>query len=156
MNKQIRNIIYILAIIFVAIIQITLMPYFSIFGLWPNLVLLLALILILNSADFEAFLVASLGGLILDLASPLFFGFNTLVLVLIVFLVKALIKKFFGEINFLVTAVFLVVLITLYDLLFCLVAHQFSFLGLVINLIYSLFLGFVIFILINARIEKNK
>ena len=149
MNKQAKTIIKAIIITILAIFQITLMSYFSIMGLWPNLVFVLALVLVLTGAEPEAFLTASLGGLILDLTSPLFFGFNTIILLIMVILVEMLVNKFLSEISMFVAGLFLIIVTVIIDLLMCLISHQFIFVNLIINVFYTLVVGLIMFRLIN-------
>lgn len=155
MNKQFKTIFKVLAIILLVIIQITLMPYFGISGLWPNLIFLSSIVLILIGADREAYLVASLGGLMLDFASPLFFGFNTIVLLGMVMIIHLLVNKFLGEITFFVTTIVLVLAIVIYDLIFCLITHQFLLTVLITNVLYSLILGLILFRILNTGFYRR-
>jgi hypothetical protein len=149
MNRQIKTIVKAIIITILAIVQITLMSYFSIVGLWPNLIFILALVLVLTGAEPEAYLTASLGGLILDLASPLFFGFNTIILLIIVTLVKMLVNKFLSEISMFMAALFLIIVAISVDLMMCLITRQFIFINLIFNVFYTLIIGLLMFRLIN-------
>lgn len=155
MNKQFKTIFKVLAIISLAIIQITLIPYFGILGLWPNLIFLLSLTLILIGAKQEAYLAASLGGLILDLASPLFFGFYTLVLFGIVAIVQLLVDKFLGEVTVFIQVLVLILATVIFNMIFCLTAHQFQITTFSINVLYSLILGLIMFRVLNTWLYRR-
>lgn len=101
MNK---NIFTIILIVTVGLLQILLMPIISVYSAVPNLILIGAILLILLDYEKEAFLLAGVGGLLLDFFSPIFFGFITIYLILIVFLLRYLVKKIFPSINILIVA----------------------------------------------------
>lgn len=98
MNRQFFKIF--LAIV-LALLQITLLPALAVVGVWPNLVLILALILIFWHFEPEGFLVGGLGGLMLDLAGPLSFGLHTLFILGLLFLNRFFIRRYLTELNFL-------------------------------------------------------
>ena len=122
---MIQNILKIFAIVIVAIVQVTFMPYLGIHGAWPNLILLLALIFVILDLDLEAWLVAGVGGLVLDFASPLFFGLNALLLAGAVLLMKTLLIKFLTSPNLVITGLLLMLSALFYDALLMLVARNF-------------------------------
>ena len=57
------------------------------------------LVLIFANQDIEAFWMAALGGILLDLASPLRFGIFTLIIILFVLATKYFIEKMLSELN---------------------------------------------------------
>lgn len=140
-SRQFTSILRVLGIILLGITQVTLMPYLSIYGAWPNLILLLALVLIFLNYIPEAYLVASLGGLILDLGSPLFFGFYTLVIIFLVFMNKILIEKYLSDAPIYVVAIILGLNVVIFDLVLTAVAHQFFGIKMVSSIFYSIFVG---------------
>lgn len=77
----------------IAIVQLAIIAKLSIFGVVPNLIMIIAIGLMLRGRSYEAFLIALLGGMILDLGSPLSFGLLTLVYLAVLFLVYLLINK---------------------------------------------------------------
>lgn len=144
-SRQYKTVLKVLCIILIGVVQITLMPSFSIYGAWPNLILLLALVLIFFNNIPEAFLVASLGGLILDLASPLFFGFYTSFIILVLFLNKLLIGKYLSEAPLFVVAIILGVSVAAFDLILSVFAHQFFGIKIIIDIIYSIIIGLIFY-----------
>ena len=145
MSKQVKTILKFLAIILLAIVQLTLLPLFAIHGVWPNLILILSLVLVLFNDDTDAFLTASLGGLILDLGSPLFFGFNIILNILLVFLIRFMLKKFLTETTFFVFGLVVFLAIIIFDTIISVVTHQFSWINLLINGGYSLIIAIIVY-----------
>jgi rod shape-determining protein MreD len=153
---MVRNYIKFILFCLIAIVQLTLMPIFSIYGVWPNLVLTCAIVLLLTDHEKDAFYLAALGGIILDLAGTLpMMGFNTLFLVGLIYLLKLIIKKFFSDINFLT----LFITVFLSSILFCL----FNFLLLfrpperyiIIEGFYSAALATIMFVFINSKTKED-
>jgi hypothetical protein len=89
----------IIAIIVLVILQIGLMPCFKVGNFVPNIIIITALILMLIDLDKEALLVGSVSSLIIDFMSPFFFGLFSLITVLLVFIWRFLIHKYFANIN---------------------------------------------------------
>lgn len=153
--KQFTPIIKLLSIIILVVIQITLMPYMAIYGTWPNLILLLALVLIIFGATTESFLVASLGGLILDLASSLFFGFFTIVLMILIFMAKILVSKYLNEATVLISGIILTLTAVIFDSILSLVVHHFSIIQILVNSVYSLVLGLVFYFVLRRYLHRQ-
>lgn len=153
---MIKNILKFLIIIAVAVIQITLMPNLNIYGVWPNLLLILALLLIFFGAEPEAYLTASLGGLILDLASPLAFGFYTLTMVSLTVFVKFLVNKFLNEPNVPVIITILSLSILFMSTLESLLAHNFILNLILINLLYGLFIGIIFYRVLSFWVDNQQ
>jgi rod shape-determining protein MreD len=150
-----KKILKVIAIFILVVIQITLMPYLGAFGYWPNLVLILALIFIINNSDENAFLVASLGGLFLDFASPLFFGFFTICLICFCLATKYLINKFLTEISPVTTSLIVALVSTLFNLVLASINHQINFFGLAINFFYSMVISYIIFYSLSFILKRN-
>jgi len=156
MNRQFKNIINLLIIFLLSVAQITLMPYFSILDLWPNLIFLLAVSFILIGAEREAYLTASFGGLILDLVSPIFFGFNVLVMMFLTGLTQLLTKKLLSDINFFIAGLVYIVASLLFNLVFSFTGHQFDWLALNIGIVYSLIIGLIMFYTLNNWYDRRE
>ena len=88
-----KNILKILGIIVIAIVQLAIISKLSIFAVSPNLIMIIAIGLMLRGRSYEAFLIALLGGIILDLGSSLSFGLLTFVYLIVLFLIYLLINK---------------------------------------------------------------
>lgn len=153
---MLKSFIKILAIVSIALIQVLLMPYFAIYDVWPNLLLILAIILLFFDADPEALLVASLGGLILDFASPLTFGFFTIFLLVITLLVKLLMSKFFNEPNIIVMVFILAGALFVFDGVMALMAHNFSIFTIMISVTYGLLISLIFYRLLNFWMDRDQ
>lgn len=79
-RKKTNLFIKILLIIALVILQMSLFSKFSFFSSIPNIIFLLSLTFLLRGFVRDSFLVGILGGLFLDLSSPLRFGIYTLFL----------------------------------------------------------------------------
>jgi len=154
MNK---NILIIILIIVLSILQILFLPILSFYSCVPNLILIGAIILILLDFEKEAFFLAGLGGLLFDFFSPVAFGFMTIYLILIVFVLRYLVKKIFSSVNLLVvvgvTFIFAVILNILFNLI---LKEQLSIIFLFIGGLYNIILAAIIFSLFNLQQRKFK
>lgn len=153
---MIKNIIKALIIISIGLIQILLMPYLAVYGVWPNLVLILAIMLLFFNADAEAFFSASLGGLILDLASPLPFGLITFIAFSLLLLIKILIIKFFNDLNIFIFVLVMAGALIIFDLIFMVIGRNFSLFLLIINISYGLILSLIFYKLIGFYMDHNQ
>lgn len=153
---MLKTITKIIAIVVIALIQILLMPYFAIYGVWPNLILILAIMLLFFNADPEALFTASLGGLILDLASPLNFGFFTFFFLMIILLIKLLMSKFFNEPNIIVMIVIMVCALFVFYAIMSLFANHFSIITILINTFYDLLVSLVFYRLLHLWMDRNQ
>lgn len=142
---MIINIIKVLSIIVLAFLQVTLMPYFGFQNIWPNLILLFAIVLMFLDFEVEGFLVACVGGLILDLMSPLFFGVNSAILISFVIITKLLLTKFLTDPNIIIIGIFLGLVAFSNDLLIMLLVRNFIWLPVLANAFYSAILGLLIY-----------
>jgi len=90
---MIKNVLKGIGIIIIAILQLAVLTKISILGAVPNLILIIAIALMLRNRPHEAFLIALLGGMILDIGSPLKFGVLTIIYLIILVLIYLLINK---------------------------------------------------------------
>lgn len=142
---MIQNIFKIVVIIILAVLQLTLMPYLGFQDIWPNLILLAALALMILDFDIESLLVASVGGIILDLTSPLVFGVNTAILVVIVLVVKLLMTKYFTEPNIIILTFFFGLAAIIADCMVMLLTQNFIWLPVMVNGLYSAIIGLLLY-----------
>jgi len=140
-NERSRSLIIIAITILAAIVQVTVAGDFGIKGIWPNLILILAVQLAFFGQEKEAYLAAALGGIILDLASPWFFGINLIILLLIVSLVRLLVYKLINEPTVSISIIVAAASNVLFDLITLVLVHKFSLQLIAINLIYSSFVA---------------
>lgn len=101
-----KFIINLLFIILAAILQITFIPELTIFSGIFNLIFLIMLMFVFASRPSEALWWAGLGGIVLDLLSPVKFGFYTLSLLVICLLTNYLVERIFTDPNIFVASGF--------------------------------------------------
>ncbi len=140
-----QNILKIFGIAVIAILQLTLLPHLGFNSAWPNLILIVALSLMILDLEIESFLVASVGGLVLDLAGPLFFGIHSVILLAFVLITKLLLKKFLTEPNIIVTGLLLGLASLLNDLIIILIAKNFIWIPILANGFYSAITGVLLY-----------
>jgi len=121
---MVRLFLKIFFIILAALFQFVLMPILNIKGFFPNLILIGAVVLMLLDFETDAFWLAGLGGLLLDLGGPIIFGFNTIFGLLIVFLMRFLVRRFFPQINFWLTLIIIFLISALYAFLSILILKE--------------------------------
>jgi len=90
---MIKTIIKIIAIVVLAIFQLALITKITILGSIPDLILILAVALVFKNRFQNAILVAAVGGIVLDLVSPLRFGVFTLIFLIIILMINYLLLK---------------------------------------------------------------
>lgn len=151
-----NNIFKIATFVIVAILQITLMPILNIKGMFPDLILVGAIVLILADFEEDAFLLAALGGLILDLVSPFFFGFNTFIFVGFLFLIRFLAQKILPEINLLLIFVVTLVFVLFFGFLENVFLGRMPSLSILIYGVYSSIIGLVFFLFLEKYAVKSQ
>lgn len=151
---MIKNIIKILAIVIVALLQITLMPYLAINGIWPNLVLIAAILLLLFGYQKDAFYMAGIGGIILDLTGILPMGLNTIFLISLVFLIKIIDQKYFPDVNALIVFITVFISSIISSLLIYLFLGQLPELIIFIDSLYGVFIAEIIYFLNYSKTDK--
>lgn len=92
-----NNLLKILGILILAYLQIALFSKFSVFSSLPNLIFILAIVLVSKGFFRDGLLVAIFGGILLDLASPGRFGIFTLYLIVVVYLLQFVLLKVIPE-----------------------------------------------------------
>jgi rod shape-determining protein MreD len=152
---MIKTFLKIVLILFLVVCQVTLMPHLQIFGAWPNLVLVLVLVLTAAGLNENALLVAGLGGLFLDLASPFIFGFYTLIIIIFTLSARLLVKKFLAGFSPMMSSVIVAIGTLFYDLIFLLVSKQFSLVTLFFSIIYSVAVAQIFSYLINLNLRRT-
>lgn len=152
MNKFIKIFIYIL----VGILQLTLMPIFQIQGMIPNIVLIGTLILAIIDFEEDSLYLAVVGGLVLDLTSPYFFGFYTIFFIALVISIKYLLLKILPGIN-LPLIIFVTFIVTiLFGLLENLFLMRWPNLNILTYATYSTILGAIIFVFLQSIVIRNQ
>jgi hypothetical protein len=90
---MLKTILKITGILLLVIIQLSLFDKFSFFGSVPNFIIIFAISLTLKGKWQDAILLGLIGGLLLDLASPLKFGIYMLLILLAITLINFLILR---------------------------------------------------------------
>lgn len=152
---MITNILKISGIIILAILQLTLMPYLGFQNAWPDLIMLTALALVILDFELEGLLVASVGGLILDLSGPMFFGLHSIILIGFVLIAKLLLTRFLTEPNMVVAGIFLGLASIFHDLLIMLLTRNFLWTTALINGFYSAVIGLLLYWLFERWFKKQ-
>ena len=140
-----RLILKIFFIILIALMQFVFMPILSIKGAIPNLILIGSLIFIILDFEMDAFYLAGLGGLILDLGSPTPFGFNICMLILLTFLVRYLTKKYIPQTNYATVAILIFLATIIFALASVLILKEQITVLLLIEGIYAAGIGLILF-----------
>lgn len=146
----------ILLIIIISILQITLVPHFIIYGSIFNLIFIVILSLIFLSRFGLALWWVGLGGALLDLASPYFFGLNILALIIIYLIVGYLVYKVFHQPNILIAFAFFFIAAVVFDaILSLLLKNPISYI-IFANGFYNAIVGTIIFYFLNKNMPKEE
>jgi hypothetical protein len=89
-----KTIVKIMVITLLAILQFALFSKLTLFGVFPNIIIILAIALLFRGHFQDSFLVAAIGGLMMDIISPLRFGIYTFLIIVILLLINFVILKF--------------------------------------------------------------
>lgn len=149
-----NRIVQIILIIFIALFQIIIMPFLAFHGIWPNLILIFLVLLILNGFDKEGFLVAGIGGLMLDFASIYFFGFYTLILITIAIILFFLNQRYLNEPNFYLSLIILALCVVMFDSILLFLSPNLAWFMLSVNIIYSIVIAWPIYHLLGYYHKK--
>lgn len=136
--------INILLIIFAVIIQTAFLPALSVLGSHPNIVLIIAIILLAIQRKSEALWWFGFGGLILDLISPFYFGIYTLSFMVVYFILYYLVDYIFSDPSILVTAMFLLFGSFISNIIFLILDIN-TYEILIIEALYAMVFGSIIF-----------
>lgn len=138
--------IHLICIFLAIILQISLLPQITILGGFPNLILLVMLSLVFVGRINEAILWLSLGGILLEMVSPVHFGFYFFPLLAVFLLVNYLVKKLFTNPIWYLTLFFFFFSSLIFDLVWLFYDYSvFSISVLLADAIYNTILGLVIY-----------
>ncbi len=147
-----KKIINFIAIILVVMLQITIVPRLDIYYAVFNLPLLIMLSLILiKRYDLAVFWLLS--GVLLDLISPIKFGFYTFSYLFIYLLATFVVTKFFHQINLFIIIFFFVICSFVID--FAFLFYDFQIKLLLLNAIYNTFIGYIIYYFLKYYLEPQ-
>jgi cell shape-determining protein MreD len=152
---MIKLIVKIAAIFLAVILQVTLMPLLSIKGMWPNLILITALILVLSGLKNDALLVAAIGGLLWGFFSPLRFGLDAIIFIGLVLLLAEISKKYLPAINLAIVSGIIFSGSLFYGLLMSLFLKRWVSWELLIDSVYATLLGLIFFLVLN-HFQRSK
>lgn len=145
MNKFFKILIFVL----LGILQLTLMPIFSIKGIIPNLVLIISIILLLTDFEEDAFYLAAFGGIVLDLAGPFFFGFHAIIFIGFIFLIRFLLQKIVTELTVLLIVIGVFSFSLIFSVLENLFLSRLPGINIFIYGFYSTVIGLLVFMLLH-------
>ncbi|MCL5795385.1 MAG: hypothetical protein M1338_03430 [Patescibacteria group bacterium] len=143
--------INIILIVLVCILQISTLPNLAILQAFPNLILTITVVLVFVGRSRDALFWAAIGGIILDLFSPLRFGIYTISLLAIYFLISYLVKKFFSDPNFFIATGLFLISSVIFDLIFVIISSQWSiFIG---EILYNTIVGILLYLLLKNKLK---
>ncbi|MBU2068534.1 rod shape-determining protein MreD, partial [Patescibacteria group bacterium] len=112
-----KTTLLILGLLFAVILQATLVPFITLWGVSPNLILVLILILVILKKFEKVWWLIILSGLFLDSLAGLPFGLVSLSLISTAYLIDRFNQSIFSRIKFWVLAVLIVLGSLVYSLL---------------------------------------
>ncbi|MBU2539830.1 rod shape-determining protein MreD [Patescibacteria group bacterium] len=164
-----KPLILIVFFYFISLIQNSFLVHFSIFGVIPNLVLILVCLFIFfeKTQTYYGLVSAVIGGFFLDIFSGSFIGISTLSLIIIYFLIKEILchlKDIPSKYLFLYFIIVLIFTMLFYELFFGLSSiflnHSFPiYFGVcafLVRIIYNLIIGLVFFYIFKRILIVKK
>lgn len=151
-----KNFLVVFIFLAFAIIQISLGPVFNLWGIWPNFILILTIILIMNNADEYGWLLAGIGGLVMDLASPMFFGLYTMIFLAVALINGFFIKKNISEISWIIISILSCLNTLLFDLIIMTVSKEWFWYSWLTNGGLGLVWGAIIFAAVSYFNRSNQ
>lgn len=151
-----KNILKILTIFILILFQLSLLNKLTIFSFVPNLIFVLSIVLLLRGFLSDSLLVGSLGGLFLDLTSPLRFGFYSVVLITILLGINLLVLKNTPTVN--VISIFLIVLgaFIIADLAIFLITKTLPSWQILLDGFLNGLLGVAVFLILEKLVRKEE
>jgi rod shape-determining protein MreD len=110
-----RQIFLFVVVIVAFVLQLSVIPQFKLFGVQPDLILVVAIVVAVQDGPVEGAMVGFLGGMLQDIASPQVMGVSALTKTLAAFL-AGMLKDFFMTYSIILPVV-LVFLLSLFELL---------------------------------------
>jgi rod shape-determining protein MreD len=110
-----RQIFLFIVIVVAFILQLSVMPQFKLFGVQPDLILVVAIVVAVQDGPVEGAIVGFLGGMLQDIVSPQVMGVSALTKALAAFL-AGMLKDFFMTYSILLP-VLLVFVLSLFEML---------------------------------------
>ncbi|MEK7142701.1 MAG: hypothetical protein AAB785_00655 [Patescibacteria group bacterium] len=153
---MIKYIVKILAILMLVILQIAIISKIAIWGIIPNLILILSICLILRDRFEDGFLVALLGGLMMDLSSSLHFGLFTLIFLAILAVIYFYLLKFFPAPNWLTSLLIFGGSFLLLDLIISLLVGDWSWQEILKDIIINSLWGGIIYLIVQRIVQSKE
>ena len=136
-----------LVIIIVVILQTTLAPDMNLFGAFPNLIMIVMLSLLFIGRTEDAIWWAGIGGILLDIFSPVHFGVYTISFTLVIALNYYLVNYIFTDPTLPLAGTFIFVSSLIINFIFLLYSHYYG--QYFLEAIYNTFVGCIIYSLIR-------
>ena len=146
----------ILVILLLVLCQISLMPKFLILGAIPNLIFIFTIALVIKNRFWDALLMGFLGGIFLDLASSLWFGFYIFVFLLTIVTINFLLLKTIPSPNNLIVFLIYFASFLFLDLMTFLFIKSWPSWSFLIGAFINSFWAIVIYILIQSKIATRE
>lgn len=144
----------ILLIILAFIAEISLSPNIKIGSAFPNFIVILLIFYLINFDYRKALLTAGIGGILLDLYSPMYFGVYTLSFLAIYLLAYFIFTKFISEQVFIVVFLSFFVGYLLSEIIPLLVYHG-SYVTYFSSALYTSIIGIFIYYIFSANFKKT-
>lgn len=148
-----KTIVTILLAIFISIVQIVFLPYFSFKGIWPNLILIISLYFALSYDLKTAIIFSFVGGIIFDLLSPLKFGINAILMTVITTSVFFLVHRFFSDVNLIVAGLVSAFSLVIYSTATMIFSGNYLFNLIYIELLFGFLFGIIFYLGLNRLVK---
>lgn len=150
-----KNWLLYISIVLAVIMQISFLPNFAIYHVFPNLVLIFILVFLIRGQDDIVLWWVIFGGLLLDLFSPLFFGYYFIQLILIFLIYRSIVRPLLLEPSYPIVIALFSVFTVVEAGIEGFFTRQTPFPGLLPIVIYQSIIGFFFYFLIS-KILTNK
>ena len=151
-----RLLLKILAVFCLVIFQIAVMTKLMIWGTIPNLIILLAIAMVFRGRFQDGILLAGIGGLLLDLASPIRFGAYTMLFLAAIGVINFYVLKIFPTPSLMVSFLIFAASILLIDVAFFLLLGNIPYWQLIPQAIFGGLWGIVIYWLVEKFIKPKE
>lgn len=146
----------IFAVFCLVIFQIAVMTKLTIWGTIPNLIILLAIAMVFRGRFQDGILLAGVGGLLLDLASPIRFGAYTMLFLAAIGIIHFYVLKIFPTPSLMVSFLIFAASILLIDLTLFLLLRNIPYWQLLPQAIFGGLWGIFIYWLVEKIIKPKE
>lgn len=144
-----------LLIILIFVIQIAIVPNITISSAFPNILLISAVVLLLNFEFDKALIWAGIGGIMMDIYSPLHFGVYTFGFLIIWFIANFIFKRYISEQLFPIVIVSFFIAYLLVEFI-PFITKNGSYMIYFSSAVYTAILGTIIYYLLTHKFEKRQ